>query len=134
MRNWNKLFKSSMYSGIYGLDGDEDIKVIEELAEENRLGYFYNDLSGVDSKESFLRTSAEALQFPSYFGMNWDAFEECIYDFSWSPAAGYVLVFDKTGIFSSTQPQEWETAMSIFSAAAKFWKKQRKPFFVIIVS
>ncbi|GHD83117.1 barstar (barnase inhibitor) [Salinibacterium amurskyense] len=36
---------------------------------------------------------AAALQFPEYFGENWDAFDECIADLSWlPPGAGYVVV------------------------------------------
>jgi len=32
-----------------------------------------------------------ALQFPSYYGENWDAFDECITDLSWMPARWYLI-------------------------------------------
>jgi RNAse (barnase) inhibitor barstar len=35
---------------------------------------------------------AAALQFPYYFGENWNAFDECITDLEWMPADVYVLV------------------------------------------
>jgi hypothetical protein len=33
-----------------------------------------------------------ALQFPYYFGENWPALSECIWDLSWLPATNYLLV------------------------------------------
>jgi hypothetical protein len=32
---------------------------------------------------------AAALQFPYYFGENWDAFDECLADLDWLPAEAY---------------------------------------------
>src|SRR5262245_18842858 len=35
---------------------------------------------------------AAALQFPSYFGVNWDAFEECVNDLSWIDGSLHLTV------------------------------------------
>jgi RNAse (barnase) inhibitor barstar len=34
---------------------------------------------------------AAALQFPAYFGENWDALDECLADLSWLPADRYLI-------------------------------------------
>lgn len=42
--------------------------------------------ASVRSKQKLLRILADQLQFPAYFGNNWDALEECLRDLSWLPA------------------------------------------------
>lgn len=42
--------------------------------------------------EALFNEVAAAFQFPSYFGENWDALDECIVDLEWlAPGSGYVL-------------------------------------------
>ncbi|HEY2512401.1 MAG TPA: barstar family protein [Polyangiaceae bacterium] len=43
--------------------------------------------------EAFFDEVGAALQFPYYFGENWDAFAELIGEMSWMPAQHYLLVF-----------------------------------------
>ena len=45
------------------------------------------------TREALWDECAAALQFPSYFGHNWDAFDECLHDLGWLDANAYVLVF-----------------------------------------
>jgi RNAse (barnase) inhibitor barstar len=38
---------------------------------------FYLDGKKINSKQTFLKQAAEAMEFPAYFGANWGAFGEC---------------------------------------------------------
>ena len=52
------------------------------------------DLNGepVRTRDDLLRGIADAMQFPDYFGMNWDAVIDCLRDLAdRHPAEGYVL-------------------------------------------
>ena len=46
----------------------------------NKLTVVHLDGTKITSKESFLKEIAEALEFPDYFGHNWDALEDCLRD------------------------------------------------------
>ena len=46
----------------------------------------------ITSKQELLNALAEALDFPQYFGNNWDALEDLLCDFSWREE-GDVSVF-----------------------------------------
>jgi len=39
----------------------------------------------IHSKTTLLEILGIGLEFPDYYGVNWDAFEECIRDLSWLP-------------------------------------------------
>ena len=51
----------------------------------------------LDSKENVFKAIAGAMGFPDYFGMNWDAFDECLNDLSWLPSSRFVIVL-KNGV------------------------------------
>jgi hypothetical protein len=133
MKDWSKIFKSYKDSDIYTIQQDDNIDQIEKVAITNGFTVFKVDLSGILTKQGFLRSAAKAMQFPSYFGQNWDAFEECLTDFEWCTAMGYVLIFRAVESFTHIAPDEIKMARNIFKSAVKYWKKQKKPFYVLLV-
>jgi hypothetical protein len=46
-------------------------------------------------KQDLLRALAVGLKFPSYFGYNWDALEECLNDLSWLGKGANVVLLHK---------------------------------------
>lgn len=52
-------------------------------------------LDGADARDKprFMAAVARALQFPDYFGGNWDAFEECLGELQWQNRS-VVLIID----------------------------------------
>lgn len=52
-------------------------------------------------KEKLLSVLAAKLRFPSYFGHNWDALEECLRDLSWLGEQPRVVIVHEAFPFSS---------------------------------
>ena len=78
---------------------------------------------------------AAALQFPDYFGENWDAFEDCLTDLDWLPAAGYVLLVSRANEVLSEEPEkQFETFVSVLATACEEWARAAtpKPFHVLL--
>ena len=82
------------------------------------------DLTGCLDKETFLTRVAEALEFPDWFGRNWDAFFDCLTDLSWLPASGHVLVLLNTAEMRRAAPEAFDTAISLMQEAAQTWRKR----------
>jgi hypothetical protein len=76
----------------------------------------------------FLKEIGEALQFPSYYGSNWDAFEECIRDLEWLPDTQINLIVENSDHLLAREPErqlallvdilredaQWERALTIW--------------------
>ena len=79
---------------------------------------------------------ARALDFPDYFGHNWDALEECLADFEWLQAKGYILLIHDADAVLPEDEEEYETLLEILSDAGEAWSKgqtadgRRAPFHV----
>ena len=71
--------------------------------------------------DSLLTECARALDFPDYFGHNWDALEECLIDLEWLSAKGYVLLITDAGGVLSDDEEEYETFLEILRDAGEAW-------------
>ena len=77
------------------------------------------------SVTSLFQECAAALQFPYYFGGNWDALDECITDMAWLPAAGYLLgVTDADLILSDETEEDIKIFLQTLVSAAEFWASE----------
>jgi RNAse (barnase) inhibitor barstar len=70
---------------------------------------------------SLLTECARALDFPDYFGHNWDALEECLTDLEWLPAKGYILLFTDAAHVLPNDETEYETLLEILRDAGEAW-------------
>jgi hypothetical protein len=84
---------------------------------------------------------AAALQFPCYFGENWDAFSECLADLDWLPGEGYILLILQGARLLDQEPAErFQLLVSILEQAGDEWSKPARgsrprpphPFHVVL--
>ena len=80
---------------------------------------------------------AEALEFPDYFGHNWDALEECLADLEWLPAKGYVLLFTDAELILPDDEEEFATFVEVLNDAGEAWAsgqagKRARPFHSVL--
>jgi RNAse (barnase) inhibitor barstar len=69
------------------------------------------DTRGVSDKAGFLNACARDLDFPAYFGGNWDAFEECLGDFVNAQKPVLVVWTGASGL----DPDVHDSALAIMS-------------------
>ena len=64
---------------------------------------------------------AAALQFPGYYGENWDAMDECITDLDWMPAQWYLIHVNGIELVLPGDEKGFNTFLKILYDAGKDW-------------
>lgn len=90
------------------------------------------DLAPVRDKAALFERLATALEFPDWFGHNWDALADCLGDLSWLPADGYLILLEHCDSFRTRHSEDFATALQVFAAAAEAWRDERVPFWVLV--
>jgi hypothetical protein len=103
---------------------------IEEALRGSKLSLARIALHDVTDKAALLRRIGLRLGFPSWFGENWDALEDCLTDLSWREGDGHVLVLEQ---FHFLPLDELGVLIDVLSSAAQFWAGRGKPFFAVFV-
>ncbi len=80
-------------------------------------GLIHIDAATHADKDALLEAIGQALQFPDYYGMNWDALEECLFDLSWW--TGHVAVCIDHA--EALVPEVLTTLVDIWTEAAAAW-------------
>jgi RNAse (barnase) inhibitor barstar len=132
MQDWKNIFSSYSNSGVYSVEKSSNVRQTKKAALVNGLDYTSIDFKNSLDKSSFLKTVSDALQFPSYFGMNWDALNDFLTDMSWKKATGYVIVFINFNSISENMAAEVKIIKNIFDSTALYWRQNKVQFYIIL--
>ena len=86
------------------------------------------DMVTIDAANDVLGSIARALDFPDWFGANWDALEDCLSDLSWRRGDGHVLIFA-----SIPDGDARRLLLDVLRSSAEYWRTRGKPFFAILL-
>jgi len=87
----------------------------------------------IRDKKGLLTAVATAFEFPSYFGHNWDALLDCLSDFHWLPAKGYVCIMLHADQLKSADRKAYTAFLKVCQAAAVRWTQRNGPAFLKVV-
>ncbi len=96
-----------------------------------REGFYVAEISAdaLVSPAALFAALARALEFPAYFGRNWDAVDECLRDLEWLGANRVVLVVEGADSHGLTGP--FAGLLQCWLSAAQEWSAEKTPFHLI---
>jgi RNAse (barnase) inhibitor barstar len=109
------------------LDGGMTVRVLQSAIMRTSDGLF-DEIS-------------RALEFPSYFGRNWAALDECLADLEWLPGLAYVLAFADASSLLVSEPGRFSVLLNLLDrvgqersqpvSVGEPWDRPAVPFHVI---
>lgn len=97
------------------------------------LAVMKGTVAGVTTDKELFTVVSLAMQFPKYFGNNWDALDECLGDMGWLPANGYLLVLHDAAKGWSQSPYVLGRFVTSWLEACEYWTKRQIPFHLVFV-
>ena len=125
------LLSRAEKAGPYRMPFASDL-ALEEAAESLDYPMHRINLSKVTDKDGFLDAIGKALDFPDWYGHNWDALADCLRDLAWLPADGHVLLFEHAEAMQHGAGPDFDTLLGILDDAATFAQDEDRPFFAFI--
>jgi RNAse (barnase) inhibitor barstar len=93
------------------------------ISEERNLypgSFVVRITSDISNKAELLSILARELQFPGYFGHNWDALSDCLRDFHWIETRQIVLIHEILPL--RLKEHDLRTYLEILVRCIKDWK------------
>ena len=118
-------------TGLFKLSR-KDIPALRQAAEQLNQAYFQVDLRSAKNVPSFIKALKRDLDFPDWFGGNLDALHDCLTDFSWRPASGYVITLSGYEMLRGN-PTSFAAFNSVMASAVEAWEARAIPFRVFYV-
>jgi RNAse (barnase) inhibitor barstar len=132
--NYADLLTRVDHASVYHMPLDGEAALVA-AAEQNGYFVFRVDLAGADDKREMLDAIGRAMQFPEWFGHNWDALLDCLSDLGWHStkrAEGYVVILEHCDGIHGRAEADFVQALQVFETAAGEWREQGIPFWCFV--
>ncbi len=103
--------------------GARELNQLRRLLKENPVQPLVKLINGLHckTKDALFDEWAAVMAFPSYFGHNWEAFDECLNDLQWLPAPAYVVIIKHFDKVLDAAPHDKKVLITLLQKTADAW-------------
>ncbi|HDR4565347.1 MULTISPECIES: barstar family protein [Bacillus cereus group] len=105
---------------INELNNLKDLRIEDNIELIPINGSKCGDINGLFSEFS------KKMNFPDYFGDNWNSFDECINDLSWLKSKQYLILINDTEKLLANDNENFEVLIEILSDTCMEWAEGRE--------
>lgn len=109
----------------FGQDFALDESAVRVSARELGFAYLVVQCRWIRAEDDLFDAFGRDLGFPAYFGHNWNAVADCLRDWSWIPAKGYVLTLLQCGQLGTLPAPALDAFTTTIETVIAEWRDER---------
>lgn len=125
------IFKDIERSGVYTLPANR-WPAIESAAQKAGLCLLSVTIPPHANKDKALVHLGADLDFPPWYGANFDALFDCLTAPDWRPAQSHVIRIKGVAGLRTTAPEDFATLIEVLTAAAEARKEAGHPLWILL--
>jgi RNAse (barnase) inhibitor barstar len=118
-------------AGVYHLP-HMDKALIVSAAKAGGFAAYSVNLAKAGNKAQMLAAIAKGMEFPDWFGHNFDALADCLANMAWHRADGYGVLLEHCDGIHGKAEQDFVGALQVFEQAASDWREAGIPFWCLV--
>lgn len=126
-----KALKDAAASGLRYVSPDQR-PTLELAAKRSRLNSISVDISHLSTISGVLDQFGRSLNFPIWYGANFDAFFDCLSDSSWQSGKDVLLYIDGLDRLRAEDPADFATLIEVLQSAIDARRSLGKAFWIFI--
>lgn len=126
-----KLLSNAQRAGIYYLPANRRTAV-EGTAEKLHFARPHVEITPAMNIAAVLAGIGKALQFPDWYGANFDALHDCLTDPGCLPGKGHVITVSGCEHLLTSAPDEFATLLEVLTAAIDELRETNVPLWVLL--
>jgi hypothetical protein len=130
-----RMLAGEMSPAVYQLVSPITLAELADLNRDGRAKIFYLDGQQIVDRASLFDRFATTMQFPEYFGHNWDALEDCLTDIFYEDAVDrQLIILGRLDNFAIDDPHQWSMLLAICKSTVEYWQDTATPMYILISS
>lgn len=105
-----------------------NLESIRESTDGMGFAVFFVDAKKISSESELMDAFAASMNFPAYFGRNWDALLDLTCDLSWVNARGYILIMFNGDSLPLLPGVTFSSLITSVEATVRDWRDERGEF------
>ena len=126
-----KMLAQPAQAGVYRLPNQPkgEKTVLAKAAKSLGFASFKVSLGMSEEMPAILAAFGRDLKFPAWYGANFDALNDCLTDFSWHEAPGYIIVISGADTLVAAR-EHFAALNAVFANAIAQWQTDNIPLWV----